>query len=315
MNSFYVILLSLSIILLIPLSTNESFAAIPTEHNEWDFDFVDVHVYQDKTNLNSLIIKPNILFKGENAFGTVNIDVRIIQPDGTPTSANGRITNMESGETEPRRMHTGVIQEGKYKIHLSMTPPEKPYFGHVFDTFTTDFTIPKNGFENIADTVVGEEENSIMFSIENPQTVAPDEAIHAVINLPEIHNYEGIVIVNDEKIIHTYDTDTEEFYLTSDTLYRNMEIHLVENGNLFPKTYAQNSVQDYVTTYKVNKDMCSSLKCLDITVDDVEEEFQLMYLAIIVPVIVVVIFAIKFLGVFCKKKYGKPHTEIPPIGR
>ncbi len=299
----------LPIITLLLVLPSVAFADNPTPYNEWDFDFLSVQVYQDKTDLHSLIIKPKILYDGQMPLGTVNINAEIIQPDGTSIPVKSRITDMEIGQSKFIRIPTGVIQEGQYTINVTMNPPAEPYLDHIFDTFTADHTIPENGFEKIVDAVLVEEKNSLVFTIENPLSVRYDEAIHAVINLPEIQGYESIAIINDNKIIDSYSTDIKEFYLTSGSGYRNLEIHLVENGNLFPLAFAQNSVQDYVTTYRIEKDMCSSLDCLDVTVKKVEEGLTFepwMLLGLSALVILYPIFH------KCKKQFGTPHIEEPP---
>jgi len=307
------ILMSISVLMLIS-TVSISFAEIPTPQNEWDFDFLDVRVSQDYSNPHNLIIKPNILYKGMMPEGTVKIDVEITQPDGEILPAGGMMIDMETGDTRSTGILAFVNQEGDYVINLKMTPPEEPYLDHTFDTFTLEYTIPENGFEKELNLFLDENDNSIIYRIEKPSTIKEHEGVHTVMNLPQDNTFDSIAIVNDQKIIKYFPVDTKEFHLISDVGFNNLEIHLVKEGNLFPIAYAQGSMNDYVTTYKISKDICSDFDCLDITIiETVEEEFPYWMLSFLL--IVVIAYPIfKFIKK-CEKQFGNSYFENSPTSQ
>ena len=255
------ILVSLTILFpLITLTTIPVYAENATPYMEWDFniDFSEVKIYQDPNNLHNMIIKTRVSFEGEMPLGTVNIYAHITEPDGNESTTFGTLRDMKSGETGLVRLVHGMVQEGIYTIDLKMTPPSKPFLDHIFDSQTITYEVPKYGFEKEVETIGNDTDEMITYQIENPTSVQYFESIHAAINLPEIHTFEKIIVTNDE-FVKDFSIDTEDIYMESKSGFNDLKVHLVKENNIFPMADAQDTLQDYVQFYKVNKELCPTV--------------------------------------------------------
>jgi len=280
------LLASLAVLLplVITLTTIPVFAENPTPYNEWDFDFdfSEVEIYQDPNDLQNMIIKTRVSFEGDMSLGTVNIYAHIIGPNGNEYTSFGTLRDMQSGDTGLVRLVHGIVQEGIYTIDLRMTPPSKPFLDHIFDTQTITYVVEKYGFEKEVETIGDDSDEMITYHIENPITVQYFESVHAVINLPEVHTFEQIKVTNGE-FEKNFSINTKDIYMESKSGYKDLKVHLLKENNIFPMVDAQDTLQDYVQFYKVNKELCPTVNCVNINQEKPEEKFPLWVL-VIVPV-------------------------------
>lgn len=289
--------------------TIPAYAENPTPYNEWDFDFVEIEISQDPGNLKTMTIIPRVLFEGDMPLGTVNISAHIKGPDGKEFTHFGTIRDMSNGDIRFVRLTHSMPQEGTYTINLNMTPPEEPYLDHIFDTETVTFEVEKNGFEKEVEVIGTDSEEIITYMIENPASVKYYESVHAEINLPKEHTFEKITVTNDE-FEHDFAIDIQDIYLESQSGFSNLKVNLVKEGNFLPMADAQNSVHDYVKFYKVNKDVCSSMNCININHKEKMEEFPLWALGFLVLIVLVMIPVYrKNKNDTPRKKWGSPYIE------
>jgi len=115
--------------------------------------------------------------------------------------------------------------------------------------------------------------------LEDPNSVQYYEIVHAVINLPESHIYEKIAVTNG-KFVREYSIDKTDIYIKSNSSYKDMKVVLVKEGNLLSLASAQDTLQDYVKFYAINKDRCANIFCLNIDLVE-DEEFPLWVLVIV----------------------------------
>jgi len=134
-------LLSITFSVAIPFA----FAENPTPYNEWDFDFGEIEISQDPRNLDDMIILIPVLYKGDMGLGTVDISARVSNPDGSQFTHPQTVSNMEIGQTKMVKVTHRMSFDGTYIIDMKMTPPEKPYLGHIFDTETLTYVVEPNG--------------------------------------------------------------------------------------------------------------------------------------------------------------------------
>jgi len=276
------------------------YAENPTPYLEWDFDLLEVEVRQDQNNLKNMIISIPVVYKGEMELGTVDIQALVTDPSGRESTVFGTIKHMEIGENRTLRMVYPMYLDGNYSIDLTMTPPEPPYLGHIFDSQTILFEVEKNGLEKNIGVVGTDSDNFTTYMLEDPNSVQYFEVVHAVINLPESHTYEKIAVTNG-KFVRGYSIEKTDIYIKSDSSYNNMKVILVKEGNLLPLADAQDAFQDYVKFYVTDKDECHSIFCLNIDLVE-DEEFPLWIL--IVPVGVVCA-----LVVFLRRKKDPSKTN------
>jgi len=77
-----------------------AFAVNPTPHNEWDFDFIGIAVFQDSNNLNTLRISIPVVYHGKMSLGTVEVNAIVTSPDGKIKLHSGLIRDMKIGESQ-----------------------------------------------------------------------------------------------------------------------------------------------------------------------------------------------------------------------
>ncbi len=285
-----------------------TFAENPTPYNEWDFDFVEIEIRQDPADLRTMTITPRVFFEGDMPLGTVNISAHVVDPDGKEFTHFGTIRDMSDGNIRFVRLMHNMSEEGTYTINLSMTPPEKPYLDHIFDTETLTFKVEKNGFEKPVETIGTDSEEIITYMIENSVSVKYYESIHAAINLPKEHTFEKITVTNDE-FVQDFAIDTRDIYLESQSGFSNLRVHLVKEGNFLPTADAQNSVHDYVKFYKVNKDVCASADCVNINNEEPVDEFPLWILGFLALVVLVIPLYKRNNNRTSQRKWGSPYIE------
>ncbi len=289
--------------------TIPAFAENPTPYNEWDFDFVEIEISQDPSNLKTMIIKPRVFFEGNMPLGTVNISAHVKDPDGKDFTHFGTIRDMSNGDIRFMRLTHSMPQEGTYTINLSMTPPKEPYLDHIFDTETVTFEVVKNGFEKEVETIGTDSEKIVTYMIEDPISVQYYESVHVAINLPKEHTFEKITVSNEE-FEQNFAIDTKDIYLKSKSGFSNLKVHLLKEGNLLPMADAQNSIHDYVKFYKVNKDVCSSMNCTNINHEEKIEEFPWWTLGFLVIIVLIVIPVYRQnKNKAPQKKWGSPYIE------
>lgn len=248
----------LFLILVIPSAFAE-----PTPYGEWDLDlsFSDVTAKQNPSDLHSLEVTVRAKAIGTMPESTVNIYADITGPDGTTYTTFGTIHDIKRGSTGILRLPTTIADEGIYLIDVRMTSVGQ-FTDHVFDKINLEHTVPEHGFENLVSTVGTETDVMITYHVEDPSSIKYYEALHASILIDDVMSqFEMIVITDSDGFRKDYPLDTKDIYLTSDHGYEETKVHLLKEGKLFPIAYAQNSVQEYVQFYTVNKDQCTLLKC------------------------------------------------------
>ena len=255
---------------------NNAYADNPTENNQWDFDFslLDTEIFQDSYDLNDIIIRSNVSFDGTETLGTVIVTAKVIQPDGTEFTLRDRLHDLENGEIGKIRMSHGVIQEGIYEIELKMTPPE-PNTWHIFDSEILTFEIAEYGFERPVEVLEVETKENHTFKAKTPERIQYNELLHAVFILPENHTFEKIIIKNGEFVKH-FPIDTMEIHMESNSGYNDVQIILDKQKFPIPTADAQNTERTYVEMYRVNKDLCSSVSCVNVNLDIPEESNNLL---------------------------------------
>jgi hypothetical protein len=128
-----------------------------------------------------------------------------------------------------------------------------------------------------------------------------------VISLPKDHIFEGIAVTNG-KFVKKYSVDTTDIYIKSGLGYDAMKVKLVKEGNLLSLVDAQDTLQDYVKFYTVNKDLCYHRLCVNI--DIVDDELQLDFL-----IWILVFSGIGgFVSLIIKKKTKSSTRKYPTIG-
>jgi hypothetical protein len=284
-----------------------AFAANPTPYNEWDFDFTSVQITQDSKNLNKMIISMNVTYHGEMQLGTVSIITKVTDPSSYTSEHTELLRDMKIDETRPLNIVHQMKKEGTYSIDLSMTPPSAPHLGHIFDSNVKTFTVKPMGLERTLETIVSDSKEKISYMIEKQSTVRYYEALHAVIDLPEIHSFEKITVENG--IVTEYPTDTTDIYIDSVLGYLDIKVNLVRQGNLLTSADAQDAFKDYVKFYAISDDVCYSVDCVtvyDVTNDATEKPEEFPWMLVIIPVKISVGVAAYF------KNKSKPQS---PVGK
>jgi len=269
--------IALIFVLFLTLGVLYAYADNPTPYNEWDFDITELTVQQNTSDLEKLDISITVLYKGEFPEGTANVYADVTNPDGYSHELFGEIRDMSIGEHEPIVLSHYMPVDGTYTIDVRLSPPEKPYLDHIFDTQSITYTLKENGREkNIK--VLGDNSGSVIsYFMQNYKDVKYNEMVHAVILLPEDHTFEKIAVVNG-KFLKEYSTDTKDIYINSVAPFKDLKVKLVKEGNLLPLADAQDTMQEYVKFYSNNKELCNRIFCVNIDPVDDSELFPLWWL-------------------------------------
>lgn len=248
------------------------YADNPTPFEEFDFNFIDIEIYQNPNNLRELIIKPHVFFEGNADLGSVNLEAIITDPDGYPHPQTGRINDMADNSERSIYWTYHLPSEGTYTIDLVMTNTSIEYPDHIFDEKTILYTVNPNGFERLVDSVmnIGEDGNDV-FMLRTFEPIKKFERAHIIFDLPEKNLYEGIGVTNGE-FKKTFDVGIKELFLESEFGYDDLEIYLIKEGNLFQFANAQSELLDYVTFYAIHKNICYSEICESVDYKEPEEK-------------------------------------------
>jgi hypothetical protein len=272
--AFNVLAIALPLLLFISISPY-SFAENPTPYGQWNLNtsFSDVSVKQDPSDLHRMVITVKTLAYGTMPESTVNIYADITTPSGNEYTTFGTLIDMKQRESKSLRLPTTITEEGKYLINITVTSVGE-YTDHVFDQTHTEYTVPEHGFETFVSTVGIETYAMISYPVEEPKTVKHYEALHAVINIDNVMGeFENIVLTHGD-YRKDFPMDTTDIYMKSINGYDETNVHLFKEGKLFPQANAQNSVQEYVQYYKLNKDQCSKVGCISVNAEPVPEIFK-----------------------------------------
>jgi len=255
-----------------------AFAENPTPYNEYDFDFTDFDVYQDSKNLEKLVIFTNVTYKGEIRTGVANVNVIITDPAGETRTLFGSSGNMESGDVRTIKFTHEMILEGMYDVRVEMTPPSKPYLDHIFDNETASYFIPPLGLEEKLEVIREDLDDEIVYYPQSSEDIRNDKVVHAIINLPKVHTFEGVLVTNGDKFTKDFDVNTENIYLQTDVSFEDLKVTILKEGN--PYFVDTQPLPDYVSLYVVSDNICSSKDCVTIhNVTNVEpDEFPWMFL-------------------------------------
>jgi hypothetical protein len=266
-------------LMLLPSAT-ELYAVNPTPFNEWDFDLLDVTAYQSQTFQKEMLISFNILYKGQETQGTTNVEVFVTNPNGSVTPYHLQERDMSIGETETMRVTHVMSDAGKYTAEIILTPPEAPYLDHVFDENTVSLTMEELQLEKKLVTTFKDSVSMTEYSIRNPNSIGYNHMVHAVINLPDDHNYEKIALVNGE-FVREYPVSTTDIYMRSASEnYQDVKVKLVKEGNLLPLADAGTAMKEYVGFYSRGEEFCDAMKfCADIDAVKKAEEFPTWVMA------------------------------------
>jgi len=283
------LLVSITLLLFTLTIIPSAYAENPTPYNEWDFDITKVDVNQNSFDLEELVISVTALYKGEFPKGTANIYANVTDSEGYSHKLFGQIRDLSIGESQIINLPSHMPIDGKYTIDVWLSPPEKPYLGHTFDTEKTTYTVQPNGREKNVDVVGDDSKGMISYSLKDYTSVKYNEMVHAVITLPEQHTFEKIAVTNG-KFVKELSIDTRDIYINSVAPFENLKVKLVKEGNLLPLADAQDTILEYVTFYSNDKSLCEKVFCVNIDLVD-EEEYPLWMLGIfaVVPVVYFII--------------------------
>jgi len=256
-------------LLFISLVVSYAFAENPTPYNEWDFDISKVDIQQNKFDLEKLDISITVLYKGGLPEGTANFYANVTNPDGYSHMLFGQTRDMSIGQTQRIDLIAHIPMDGKYSVDVWLSPPEKPFLDHVFDTKDATYTIDLNGREKSIKSSGDYSDEMVSYSLDDYTDVRYNEMIHTVIALPEDHTFEKIAVVNG-KFVREYSTDTKDIYITTKATFEDLKIKIVREGNLLPLADAQDTMQQYVKFYSNDKEQCTKMFCVNI--DTVEDE-------------------------------------------
>ena len=276
-------------ITLFTLTIIPAYAETPTPYNEWDFDITKVDVNQNSFDLEELVISVTILYKGEFPEGTANIYTNVTDSEGYFHKLFGEVGDLSIGESQTVDLSSHIPIDGKYTIDVWLSPPEKPYLGHTFDTENTTYTIQPNGREKNVDIIGDDSKGMISYMLEDYNSVKYNEMVHAVITLPEQHTFEKIAVTNG-KFVKELSIDTRDIYINSVAPFENLKVKLVKEGNLLPLADAQDTIQEYVVFYSNDKSLCEKVFCVNIDlVDEVEYPLWMLGFLAVIPVVYFVI--------------------------
>ena len=277
------------------------YADNPTPRNEYNFDFTKIEISQNSYNRREMIVSTGVLYYGESPLGSVDIFAEVISPSNKRMTLFGSLHDMKKGNEHYLDLRDSIKEEGTYTINLRMSPPEWQYVNHVFDTRTLTFTVPPNGFERQLETIGIDYDDRTTYFINNPNSIADNEIVHAIINIPPDHMFEKIT-VNNGIFEQDFPIDTEDIYFKSEFGFQLFTVSLVRVGNLLPYTGGQDTLQDYVRFTAVNEDMCDSVDCLFIDYNEPVDEPEL-------PIWIIGIGGFAVFVIFVIKKY-KPKNNL-----
>lgn len=215
-----------------------------------------------------------VLYKGEFPEGTVNVYADVANPECYSHKLFGQIGNMAIGETRKIVLSTHMPMDGKYSVDVTLSPSEKPFLNHIFDSENITYTVDANGREKNIEPMGDNDESMITYWLQNYKDVKYNEMVHAVIMLPENHTFEKIAVVNG-KFVREYSTGTKDIYMDSVTPFKDLKVKLVKEGNLLPLAGAQDTMQEYVKFYSNDKELCTKVFCVNIDPVDDESEYSL----------------------------------------
>ena len=301
------LLLSYIIISITLVSVSQSaFAENPTPYNEWNlkFDFTNISIKQDPSNLHSLLITSRVSSIGTMPESTVNVYADVISPEGKKSTTFGTIHDLKRGETKPLRLSMGIVDEGKYTIHVRLTSVGE-FTDHIFDSNILEYEVPQHGFEKLTGTIGTETDIAITYKVETPTKIQYFEVLHASVNIPAVNEFEKIIVTNG-KFKQNFPMSTQDIYMTSESGYKDTKVHLLKAGKLFPLAYAQDSLlQEYVQFYKLNKDQCRINNCVNINQEKVTEEFPELYFVVLILIGISVVIG----GVYVIHSKNKPKRK------
>ena len=158
-------------LLFISLAVSYAFAENPTPYNKWDFDSGEIEISQDPRNLDDMIILIPVIYKGDMGLGTVEISARVYNPDGSQFTHPQTVSNMEIGQKKTVKVTHRMSFDGTYIIDMKMTPPEKPYLGHIFDTETLTYVVEPNGREYQLEVSGSDTVEETAYHLDHPEDV------------------------------------------------------------------------------------------------------------------------------------------------
>ena len=124
------LILGLSLLLFLPGS---AFAGVATPYNEWNFSFVTTEIYQDGNHPTIIQIDSQIIYHGQEKFGSVKLHADITEPDGKTKSHSSDFFDLKIGDNVKRKISHHIDKTGIYKVILRITPPSEQFQTHVFD--------------------------------------------------------------------------------------------------------------------------------------------------------------------------------------
>jgi hypothetical protein len=206
-----------------------------------------------------------------------------------------------------------LISEGTYTIDLVMKNTSIEYPGHIFEEKRLFYTVNQNGFERLVDSVMAiDEDGNDVFMPRTDKPIQKFERAHITFDLPEENVYDGIGVTNGE-FKKTFDVGIKELFLESELGYADLEIYLIQEGNLFKFANAQSELLDYVTFYAIHKNVCYSETCesIDYKVPE-KKEFEELPLWIFGVVGIGGVGAIILAVLFTKKPDNKSNSKEKP---
>ena len=267
-------------------STSGAFAEYPTPFNEWDFDIQEVSVFQDPINPEILRLSVPIEYKGGWDTGIANLDIKVTDKNGRESTFFGQTRILEVGDVQEMRFKKIIDVDGVYTVEAKLWSPSIEYKGHVFQEDDAFLTVPYNGYL-IKYGTIGEVKDKITsYYLSDLSQIKYDQVVHAKVNLPETHNFEKIALVNGNKVIKEYPTDVTDIYIQSDSHdYSSMNVKVVEYGNLLPLVDAQDTAQEYVVFYAMDKVDCEGKVCMSIDPYDIPFEFEWWMLIVVAGIV------------------------------
>ena len=288
MNSLAVISSMILLIGIIPTA----FAANPTPYLEWDFDIMGIDAMQNPRDPGELLVSINVTYKGTEPLGTSLVYANVTDAEGNKALHFTQIRNLEIGETREWIFDHKIKTDGIHFVDVWLTPPEKPYLNHIFDSGKKQYTVEQNGHERSLEEHVIESDEMLSFMLDVRSQPKWNEIVHAEITLPEDHAFEKITVTNKGKLVEEIPIDSTDIHMKTKGSFQDMQVNLVYQNNLLPMADAQDTMYQYVQFYATAMEFCSELDCIDIDLIRETQDFPiwvLVFPAISVVVLVLVV--------------------------
>ena len=288
-----------------------TFAENPSPYDEWDFDIISERftVTHNPQNPEIMNISVPVKYNGEFPTGTTNVDVVVTDPTGREDTMFGKTLDLQIGHTQPIEFDYLMSHEGTYTVDAYLKSPSDLHKNWPFDNDSRTLEIKPNGLLKELATKGTESGLITSYFLDDPLQIRYDEVVHAKITLPDDNNFEKIVLVNGD-FVKQYSTDVKDIYIDGNGNYDDMAVKLVQHGNLLPMADAQETLQEYVVFYAMDKGECTNAFCVKINHVDADYEVPVELIAVAIVVVVVIV----GISVYVIKTRPAPYRSNVSIG-